>query len=138
MQVCTCQGCQSMLHLVDGSVPLLPNDLTIARVEKYPYCDSSGNLITPHKEPTVNYHCHVWCIKAVELLFVPSALQIPVDSYVFTISSYPYIGNNYLEGTFGICILAISYCTKLQEMLHYSKFCKNCTQNSTYVSSHAT
>ena len=36
------QGCRNMLRLVDGSVPPLFNDLTIARAEKHSYCDSSG------------------------------------------------------------------------------------------------
>ena len=88
-----CQGCRSTLCLVDGSVPPLSNDLTIARAEKHSYCDSSGNLITPHKESIVHYHCHVWCIKAVEPLFVPLVLRIPVDM----ISSWKY-----LKGIFGI------------------------------------
>ena len=42
-----CQGCRSTLRLVDGSVPPAPHDLTVARAEKQPYRDSSGNLITP-------------------------------------------------------------------------------------------
>ena len=59
-------------------MPPPPNDL---RAEIHPYRDSSGNLITPCKESAVHYHCHIWCIKAVEPLFVPSALRIPVDIY---------------------------------------------------------
>ena len=78
-----CQGCQHSLLLVDDTVPPPPNDLTIARAEIHPYRDYSGDLITPCKESAVHYHCHIWCIKAVEPLFVPSAL---------TTSSHPYIG----------------------------------------------
>ena len=39
--------------------------------------------ITPHKELTVHYHCHVWCIKfkVVEPSFVLSVLRIIVDIY---------------------------------------------------------
>ena len=54
-----CQGCRHTLQLVDGTVPPPPNDLTIARAEIRPYRDSSGNLITPHKESAVHYHCHM-------------------------------------------------------------------------------
>ena len=54
-----CQGCRHTLRLVDGTVPPPPNDLTIARAEIRPYRDSSGNLITPHKESAVHYHCHM-------------------------------------------------------------------------------
>ena len=54
-----CQGCQHTLRLVYGTVPPPPNDLTIARAEIRPYCDSSGNLITPLKESAVHYHCHM-------------------------------------------------------------------------------
>ena len=60
-------------------MPPPPNYLTIARAEIRPYGDSSENLITPHKESTVHYHCHIWCIKAVEPLFDPLSLGIPMD-----------------------------------------------------------
>ena len=81
----TFSPCRSTLHLVDDSVPPAPHDLTVARAEKRPYCDSSGNLITPRKESTVHYHCHVSCIKAVEPLFILSSLTIPPEIYT---SSY--------------------------------------------------
>ena len=75
-----CQDSRSILHLVDGSIPPVPHDLTIARVEKGPYHDSSGNLITPKKESTMHYRCHVLCIEVVELSFIPSTLRIPADN----------------------------------------------------------
>ena len=53
-----CQGCQHTLHLVDGTVLPPPNDLTIARAEICPYCDYSGNLITPCKESTLLHMVH--------------------------------------------------------------------------------
>ena len=78
-----CQGSRSTLRLVDGSVPPVPHDLTIARVEKWPYHDSSGNLTTPQKESTMHYRYHVSCIEAIliELLFILSTLRIPADNY---------------------------------------------------------
>ena len=85
-----CQGCRHTLRLADSAMPPPPNDLTIARAEICPYHDSSGNLITPHKESAVHHHCHIWCIKAVDPLFVPSSLRIPME---FTISLHPYSGN---------------------------------------------
>ena len=76
-----CQDSRSTLRLVDGSVLPAPHDLTIARVEKRPYHDSSGNLTTPQKESTMHYRCHVSYIEAVELLFIPSTLRVPADNY---------------------------------------------------------
>ena len=66
-------------------MPPSPNHLTIARAEIRPYHNSSGNLITSYKELAVHYHWHIWCIitaikeVAIEPLFVPSVLRIPVD-----------------------------------------------------------
>ena len=80
------------------AISIWHSDLTIARAEIRPYCDSSGNLITPLKESAVHYHCHIWCIKAVEPLFVPSALRIPVDIY----NQLTPIHWDYLRGTFGM------------------------------------
>ena len=65
-----CQDSKSTLRLVDGSVPLVSHDLTIARVEERPYHNSSGNLITPQKKSTMHYCCYVSCIEAAELLFI--------------------------------------------------------------------
>ena len=75
------------------AISIWHSDLTIARAEIRPYCDSSGNLITPHKESAVHYYCHIWHI---EPLFVPSALRIPVDIYNQLIP----IHWDYLQGTF--------------------------------------
>ena len=93
-----CQGCKNTLRLVDGSVPPAPHDLTVARAEKQPYHDSSGNLITPRKESTAHYHCHVSCIRAVEPLFIPSSSTIPADIYSCLISTHW----EYIQGTFNI------------------------------------
>ena len=66
-----CQGSRSTLCLVDGSVPPVLHDLTIARVEKWLYHDSSDNLTTPQKESISMHHCCcVSCIKGVELLLI--------------------------------------------------------------------
>ena len=84
-------------------MPSPPNDLTIARTEIHPYHDSSGNLITPRKESAVHYHCHIWCIKVIEPLFVPSALRVPVDIY----NQLTPMHCDYLQRTFGMYVTSM-------------------------------
>ena len=92
------RGYRNTLCLVDGFVPQAPHDLTVARAEKQPYRDSSVNLITPQKESTVHYHCHVSCIRAVKPLFIPSSLTIPADIYSHLTSTHW----EYIQGIFNI------------------------------------
>ena len=76
-----CQGCRNALRRPDGAIPNPPYDLTVARAERRPFRDTSGNLITPKKEIAAHYHCRVECIKAAEPNFVPWSLHIPRDIY---------------------------------------------------------
>ena len=74
-----CQGCRGSLKTSDGAVPSLPFDLAVACAEQGPFCDSSGDLITPKRPTVYHYHCKLECIKAVKPHFIPSSVRIPED-----------------------------------------------------------
>ena len=95
-----CQGCRSSLRATDGTIPLPPYNLTIARAERRTFRDTSGNLVTPNKESVSHYHCQVECIKAVEPFFVPQALRVPVDVH----SRLQAIHRDYLSEQFGLSL----------------------------------
>ena len=94
-----CQGCRASLR-TEGTIPAQPYDLTVARAEKRPYRDSTGNLITPQKCTTSHYHCRVECIQAVEPHFVPRSLRIPADIY----SQLSPVHREYLSAVFGLSL----------------------------------
>lgn len=75
----TCQGCKGSLRAGDSSIPASPNNLCIARAEKRPYRNNSGNLVTPTTYKPSHYHAMLLCIQAVEPHFVPHSLQVPSD-----------------------------------------------------------
>ena len=75
----TCQGCRGSLRAGDSSIPGAPNDLCIARAEKRPYRDNSGNLVTPTTYKPSHYHAQLSCVWAAEPSFMPYALNIPPD-----------------------------------------------------------
>lgn len=64
-----------MLRTVDGRMPILPNDLTIARTER---CQLQDAFATPDKETE---HCRLDYVVAVELNFTPLSLYIQSDAY---------------------------------------------------------
>ena len=74
-----CQGCGQSLKTSTGSIPHLPYNLVIARADKRPYRDSSGELVTHSSYSNAHYHVAVSCICQLELMFQPSILKIPVD-----------------------------------------------------------
>ena len=74
-----CQGCRTSLRNVNGSVPLPPYDLAVARHERRPYRDKSGELQTPQREQAVHYHVKVSCIRSCCPDFIPSSLVVPSD-----------------------------------------------------------
>ena len=74
-----CQGCRSSLRSLNGGVPQPPFDLAIARFERRPYRDKSGDLKTPAREQAAHYHLKVPCVQAASPLFVPRSLVIPQD-----------------------------------------------------------
>ena len=94
----TCQGCRNSLRQADGTISLPPYDLTIARAERRPYRDHSGNLITPQKESNAHYHCRVACVTAAEPSFIPRSLHVPTDIY----HQLGPIHREYLNGEFGL------------------------------------
>lgn len=64
-----------MLRTVDGRIPILLNDLIIARTEQ---CRLQDALATPDKETD---HCRRDYVVAVELNFTPLSLYIQSDVY---------------------------------------------------------
>lgn len=58
-----CQGCKISFHLSDGSIPIPPFDVVIARAEQKTLCDKSRELVTPRQEQTCHYHFCVDCKK---------------------------------------------------------------------------
>ena len=73
-----CQGCRGSLRRLDGSIPQAPFDLAIARFERRPYRDKSGELRTPTREQASHYHLQPSCIQSVSpqlVLSVPSDVQ---------------------------------------------------------------
>ena len=94
----TCQGCRSTLRTTDGKIPSPPYDLAIARAERRPYRDTSGNLRTPQKATAAHYHCRIECVKAGEPTFVPASLRIPSDIY----SQLCSVHREYLRMVFGL------------------------------------
>ena len=76
-----CQGCRSSLRSQDGSIPVPPFDMVIARAEQRSFRDKNGKLVIPHQEQTCCYHFLLNFIRAVEPNFVPMALQVPQDVF---------------------------------------------------------
>ena len=74
-----CQGCKGSLRAAGFSLPDPPYDLCVARAEKRPYRDNSGNPVTPTTYKPSHYHLAFTCIQAVEPAFFPNRLQIPND-----------------------------------------------------------
>lgn len=72
-----CQGCRGSLKLPDGSIPSPSNDIVVACLERRPYFDkSSGMWCQPQKETNSHYNMKLSCVVKVELLFMPSTLQV--------------------------------------------------------------
>ena len=60
-----CQGCRGSLRNLDGSLPQPPFDLAVARFERRPYRDKTGELRTPAREQAAHYHLKPTCIHVV-------------------------------------------------------------------------
>ena len=73
------QGCRSLLHLQDRSVPAPPFDIVVARAEWRSFQDKNGEIVTPRHEQTCHYHIRLNRIRAIEPTFVSMALQVPQD-----------------------------------------------------------
>ena len=77
--ISTCQGYRGSLRCADSSIPEPPHNICIARAEKRPYRDSSGNLVSPTTCRPSHYHVGLTCIQAVEPAFVSHSLKVPTD-----------------------------------------------------------
>ncbi len=75
----TCQGCKGSLRSAESTIPEPPYNICIARAEKRPYRDTSGNLVTPTAYKPSHYHLSLTCIHAVEPTFAPHNLKVPSD-----------------------------------------------------------
>ena len=71
-----CQGCRQSLRTSSGSILDPPYNLVVARSEKRPYRDSSGELVIPSSYSNAYYHVAVSCISHAEPMFHPSMLKI--------------------------------------------------------------
>ena len=72
-----CQGFRRSLQNEDGSVPIPPYDLAVARAERLTFHDPSGNLVTPVKESVCHYHSHPMYIHAVQPDYDLTSVHIP-------------------------------------------------------------
>ena len=63
----------------DGSIPIAPFDMVVARMERRPFRDATGALKTPVRPSAAHYHFKLACIRAVQPNFVSAMLQIPSD-----------------------------------------------------------
>ena len=61
------------------AIPDPQYNLFVARSEKRPYRDSSGELVVPSSYSNAHYHVDVSCISQAEPTFYPSMLKIPTD-----------------------------------------------------------
>ena len=71
-----CQGCRGSLKNLDNSLPKPPFELAVARFERRPYRDKSGEWRTPSQEQAAHYHLRLACVQAVTPEFT---LNIPSD-----------------------------------------------------------
>ena len=74
-----CQGCRQSLRTSSGSIPDPPYNLVVARSEKRPYRDSSGQLVIPSSFSNAHYHVALSCILNAEPTFHPCMLKVPTD-----------------------------------------------------------
>ena len=93
-----CQGCRSSLRSADGSVPKAPFDLAIARFERRPYRDKTGELKTPTRDQAAHYHLKVGCVQSGSPSFVSTSLFVPPDVYILLTQTH----KEYLRLMFGI------------------------------------
>ena len=90
-----CQGCRGSLKNFDNSLPKAPFDLAVARFERRPYRDRTGEWRTPTQEQAAHYHLRLACIQAVAPEFV---LNIPSD----VLPNLTYIHKEYLRMVFNV------------------------------------
>ena len=71
-----CQGCK-LDFCQSSSILQPPHDLIVARLERRPFVNTTGDLSTPWKPSHAHYHLDMGCIRAADNTFVPSSLAIP-------------------------------------------------------------
>jgi hypothetical protein len=94
-----CQGCRNSLRLSDGQVPPPPFNVVVARMEKRPFRDVTGNVRTPTRPSNAHYHLKLQCTQIAEPSFVPSALSFPEDVVNYLNDTH----HSYIYQEFGIC-----------------------------------
>lgn len=96
-----CQGCRGSLRELNGSIPLPPMDIAVARLEQRPYFDkASGSFCTPKKETHSHYHPRVACISIVEPNFFPKSLVVLLEVKEKLLQ----VHKNYIRTEFGLTI----------------------------------
>lgn len=97
-----CQGCRGSLRLTNGSVPLPPFDLVIARMEKRSYRDSSGVLRTPTRPSASHYHLKLVCVKAIEPNFIPTTESLQVSNDILPLLTLQH--RQHIHQEFGLLL----------------------------------
>ena len=97
-----CQGCRGSIRKVDGSIPQALFDLAVARFERRPYRDKTGELRTPTRDQAAHYHLQRSCIQTVSPSFV---LTVPSDVLPLLTATH----KEYLRLIFNLQFIIISW-----------------------------
>ena len=94
-----CQGCQ-LQFCQHGVSVVAPHDLIVSRLERRPYKNALGELITPLAPSNAHYHLELECVMAADNTFTPSALSVPQS----VLCQLQACNNEKLLAKFGISI----------------------------------
>jgi len=78
-RISKCQGCKGSLRNPDNSLPTVPDDLIVSRMECRPFVASDGTVKMPAKPSASHYHLNVDCLTAASASFNPNSIVLPSD-----------------------------------------------------------
>ena len=78
-RISKCQGCKSSLRMPDNSLPMVPDDLIVCRMECRPFIAPDGTVKVPSKPSAAHYHLKLECLSAASPGFEPSAIVLPAE-----------------------------------------------------------